>query len=51
MVRQSKNEGGDAHCKTTARSASDTEKPAYKLTAREKEALAKFEAANWRAWA
>ena len=46
MVRRSKNEGGDAHCKTTAGSARDTEKPPYKLTAREKEALAKFEAAS-----
>ena len=46
MVRQSKNEGGDAHCKATAGSARDTEKPPYKLTAREKEALAKFEAAS-----
>jgi hypothetical protein len=43
MIKRSKNEGGDAHCKTTAGSASDTEKPAYKLTAREKEALAKFQ--------
>ena len=46
MVRRSKNEGGDANCKTTAGSARDTEKPPYKLTAREKEALAKFEAAS-----
>ena len=46
MVRRSKNEGGDANCKTTAGSASDTEKPVYKLSAREKEALAKFEAAS-----
>ena len=46
MIKRSKNEGGDAHCKTTAGSASDTEKPAYKLTAREKEALAKFQAAS-----
>ena len=46
MVRRSKNEGGDAHCKATAGSARDTEKPPYKLTAREKEALAKFEAAS-----
>jgi hypothetical protein len=45
MVRQSKNEGGDAHYKATADSARDTEKP-YKLTATEKEALAKFEAAS-----
>jgi hypothetical protein len=46
MVRQSKNEGGDAHYKATADSARDTEKPPYKLTATEKEALAKFEAAS-----
>jgi hypothetical protein len=46
MVRRSKNEGGDANCKTAAGSARDTEKPPYKLTAREKEALAKFEAAS-----
>ena len=46
MVRQSKNEGGDAHYKATADAARDTEKPPYKLTATEKEALAKFEAAS-----
>jgi hypothetical protein len=46
MVRRSKDEGGDAHCKATADSARDTERPPYKLTAREKEALAKFEAAS-----
>src|SRR6478672_3411223 len=46
MVRGSKDEGGDANCKATAGSARDTEKPPYKLTAREKEALAKFEAAS-----
>jgi hypothetical protein len=46
MIRQSKNEGGEAHCNTTAGSARDTEKPPYKLTAREEEALAKFEAAS-----
>jgi hypothetical protein len=46
MVRHSKNEGGDAHCKTTGDSAGDTEKPPYKLTAKEKEAFAKFEAAS-----
>ena len=46
MVRASKKEGGDANCKTTADSAGDTEKPPYKLTAMEKEALAKFEAAS-----
>jgi hypothetical protein len=45
MVRRSKNEGGNAHCKATASSASDTEKPPYELTAREKEALC-FEAAS-----
>jgi hypothetical protein len=45
MVRRSKNEGGDAKCKTTAGSAIVTEPP-YKLTAREKEALAKFKAAS-----
>jgi hypothetical protein len=46
MVRRSKNEGGDANCKTTAGSARDTEKPPYELTAREKEALAKYEAGS-----
>jgi hypothetical protein len=46
MVRGSKDEGGDANCKATAGSARDTEKPPYKLTAREKEALAKFEATS-----
>ena len=46
MVRRSKNEGGDAHCKATAGATTATEKPPYKLTAREKEALAKFKAAN-----
>ena len=46
MVRRSKNEGGEANCKTTASSARDTEEPPYELTAREKEALAKFQAAS-----
>jgi hypothetical protein len=46
MVRRSKNEGGDALCKTTAGSARDTEPLPYELTAREKEALAKFQAAS-----
>jgi hypothetical protein len=46
MVRRSKNEGGGANCNTIAGSARDTEKPPYKLTVREKEALAKFEAAS-----
>jgi hypothetical protein len=31
MVRRSKDEGGDAHCKATADSARDTERPPYKL--------------------
>ena len=46
MVRRSKNEGGDAHCKATANSAGDIEEPPYELTAAEKEALAKFQAAS-----
>jgi hypothetical protein len=46
MVRQSKTEGGDAHCKAAAGAVTATENPAYKLTTREKEALAKFEAAS-----
>src|SRR5580693_2668844 len=46
MVRRWKDEGGNAHCKATAGSARDTEKPPYELTASEKEALAKFEAAS-----
>ena len=46
MVRRSKDEGGDANCKATAGSARDTEKPPYELTASEKEALAKFQAAS-----
>src|ERR1700722_15633885 len=46
MVRRSKNEGGDANCKATAGSARDTEKPPHELTAREKEALAKFQATS-----
>jgi hypothetical protein len=46
MVTRSKNEDGNASCKSTASSARDTEKPPHKLTASEKEALAKFEAAS-----
>ena len=46
MVRRSKNAGGEANCKATAGSARDSEKQPYELTAREKEALAKFEAAS-----
>jgi hypothetical protein len=46
MVRRSTIEGGTALRKTTAGSARDTEKPPYKLTAKEKEAFAKFEAAS-----
>ena len=46
MDRRSKNEPGDANCKTTAGPARDIEKPPYELTASEKEALAKFQAAS-----
>jgi hypothetical protein len=46
MVRRVKGEGGNAHCKATADSARDTERPPYELTASEKEALAKFQAAS-----
>ena len=46
MVRRSKNEGDTALREATAGSARDTERTPYKLTAREKEALAKFEAAS-----
>ena len=46
MVRRSKNEGGGANCNTIACPAKVPVKPPYKLTAREKEALAKFEAAS-----
>jgi hypothetical protein len=46
LVRPWKNEGDDANCKTISGSARDTEKPPYKLTAREKDSLAKFEAAS-----
>jgi hypothetical protein len=46
MVRRSKNQGGDTHCKATAGAATAAGKPPYKLTAREKEALAKFKAAD-----
>ena len=46
MVRQSKNEGDDANCKATACPAKDPEEPPYELTASEKEALAKFQAAS-----
>ena len=46
MVRRLKNEGGDAHCKATAGATTATEKPPYKLSATEKETLAKFKAAD-----
>jgi hypothetical protein len=46
MARRSKNQGGDTHCKATAGAPTAAEKPAYKLTATEKEALAKFLAAD-----
>ena len=46
MVRRSKSEGGDAQCKPTAGAPTSTEKPRYKLTASEKEALAEFKAAD-----
>jgi hypothetical protein len=46
MARGSKNEGGDAHCNATAGDTTAAEKPSYKLTTREKEALAKFKAAD-----
>jgi hypothetical protein len=46
LVRRSKNEGGNANNKTAAGSTTAAEKPPYELTAREKEALAKFEAAS-----
>jgi hypothetical protein len=46
MARRSKNQGGGAHCKATAGATTAPEKPPYKLTAREKEALAKFKAAD-----
>ena len=46
MVRRSRNEGGNANCKTIAGSARDTERPPYELTVREKEALAKFQTAS-----
>ena len=46
MVRRSKNEGGNSNCKTTAGSARDTEKPPYKLSARDAETFVKYKAAN-----
>ena len=46
MVRRSKNEGGGANCNAIACPAKVPVKPPYKLTAREKGPLAKFEAAS-----
>ena len=46
MIRQSKPGAGLPECNATAGSARDNEKPPYKLTAREKEALVKFNAAS-----
>ena len=46
MVRRSKNEGGDAHCKSAAGSARDTGRPPYQLTPRDAETFDKYKAAS-----